>query len=37
MAIWMYYAAYTASLGEITTKSETSPDGNFDLSYKVRT
>lgn len=34
MAIWMYYAAATASLGDITTKSVTSA-GGLDLSYKV--
>lgn len=36
MAIWMYYAAYTASLGEITTKTVESDTGGYDLSYKVR-
>ncbi|CAN0167881.1 unnamed protein product [Hapterophycus canaliculatus] len=35
MAIWMYYAAYTASLGEITTKTAESETGGYDLSYKV--
>lgn len=34
MGIWMYYAAATASLGDITTKSVTSA-GGLDLSYKV--
>lgn len=34
MAIWMYYAAYTASLGEITTKTVES-SGGYDVSYKV--
>lgn len=34
VAIWMYYAAYTASLGDITTKTVESA-GGFDLSYKV--
>lgn len=35
MAIWMYYAAYTASLGEITTKTVENASG-LDISYKVR-
>lgn len=36
LAIWMYYAAYTASLGEITTKTVDDTDGGgYDLSYKV--
>lgn len=34
MGIWMYYAAATASLGDITTKTVTSAEG-LDLSYKV--
>lgn len=32
----MYYAAYTASLGDITTKTVESDTGGYDLSYKVR-
>ncbi|CAM9698239.1 unnamed protein product [Ectocarpus sp. 4 AP-2014] len=35
VAIWMYYAAYTASLGDITTKTVESDTGGYDLSYKV--
>ena len=35
MAVWTVYAAYTASLGEITTKTVVSSD-EIDLSYKVR-
>lgn len=35
MAIWMYYAAYTASLGEISTKTAEGT-GGYDISYKVR-
>ena len=31
----MYYAAYTASLGEISTKTVES-SGGYDVSYKVR-
>ncbi|CAN0258049.1 unnamed protein product, partial [Laminaria digitata] len=34
MAIWTYYAAYTASLGEITTKTAENESG-LDISYKV--
>lgn len=34
MAIWIFYAAYTASLGDISTKVETSVGGS-DVSYKV--
>lgn len=32
LAIWMYYVAYTASLGEITTKKVDETDV---LAYKV--
>lgn len=37
MAVWTYYAAYTASLGDITTKTAESPEGTggYDISYKV--
>ncbi|CAN0461319.1 unnamed protein product, partial [Ascophyllum nodosum] len=34
MAVWTVYAAYTASLGEITTKTVVSSD-EIDLSYKA--
>eukprot|EP00752_Nemacystus_decipiens_P006151 g5549.t1 len=34
VAIWMYYAAYTASLGDISTKTVESA-GGYDVSYKV--
>lgn len=34
LSIWIYYAAATASLGDITTKTATSA-GGLDLSYKV--
>lgn len=36
LAIWTYYAVYTASLGDITTRTVEEADaGGYDLSYKV--
>lgn len=34
LAVWMVYAAYTASMGEVTTKEVSSGTG-LDVSYKV--